>query len=95
MRKFDKKYAIALQHLSKALNEVSNLVEFDNEEGRAFHDEVLCDRLGKCWGMSIDEMAYEVFAVAIGMYKMSMVPQEYIDDMNEWNELISTKKVKP
>lgn len=86
MRKFNEKYAIALQHVAAALREVVSLIE-PNGDGPAFHDEVLCERLGDCWGKSIDEMAGDIDMVAVTMYRMSKIPQEYIDDINQWEEM--------
>ena len=54
------KQFMALHELSKALRKVSELCEEEN--GDFFNDEILAGKLGRCWGMSIDEMSGEIDA---------------------------------
>lgn len=53
---------IALEELSKALHKIVDLCENRND-GAWFNDKILAGKLGRCWGMSINEMAEEIDGV--------------------------------
>lgn len=61
--KYDKKFQKALIEVANALDKVSELC-FDEEQGDDFNEDILAERLGKCWGMSINEMSSEIRSVA-------------------------------
>ena len=48
-----------LEELSKCLWKLSEYCN-DDKTGDWFNNEILAGKLGRCWGMSIDEMAYEI-----------------------------------
>jgi len=51
-----------LETLDKLADCLEKLVEYceDEKTGDWFNNEILAGKLGRCWGMSIDEMAAEI-----------------------------------
>lgn len=57
--KISKEQIETLEELSKCLWKLSEYC-YDDKTGDWFNNEILAGKLGRCWGMSIDEMAAEI-----------------------------------